>query len=142
MANIVPSDVQVDQAGNLLAKIFKQEDLAIGTGNTDSDTIHLHGQIEYVLLEVQNEGANALDVFDMKGQVHPDSSFVTLETGSDWGTPDNIWVEAVDAVTPVTLAGGATTLLALRVRGLYAIKFTISGAAATTVSLRGTMRPR
>lgn len=142
MANITPSDVQVDQGGNLLAKIFAQVGLAITTGNVTSDVVHLHGQMEYVLLEVNNAGANALDVFTLQGQVHPDSAFVDLESGADWNTADNVWVEAVDPSTPVTLAGAATVLLALRVRGLYAIRFVISGAGATTVNLRGTMRPR
>lgn len=111
-------------------------DVAVpAAGNTNILDIEV-SQLARVALEIRNTGANALDVFNVQGKVHPDGAYMTILTvAADYTTPAGIVVDASGDLT--VLAAGATGWLILDALAFISIRLQASAnvAGATTVGV-------
>lgn len=117
-----------------LALSFEGTNAAVAAATTDVvTTVTLAGQHALVCFEVANTGQD-LDAFDVQVQVAPDGTWISL--ASTWAatSPTLLWYSGNLAA----LATGAVGAAALRVYGVYAVRFRASSSAATTsVTVRG-----
>lgn len=140
-SSITPSQSSFDQNGTLLARYFAQTGLAVSATRVASNTIVLAGVMSGIVVEVVNAGANALDVFSAEVKPHPDGEWQQVENAADWATPDGDYLDGVTDAVPNTLAGGATTVLAMQAKGAYAMRFTAQAVAASTLNIRAVATP-
>ena len=101
-------------------------------GNTDI--------LEFITLGLKNIGVyfdvatNAIDTFVVSAKFHPDAAWVSLYTAIDATPTESPLVIAASGTLASTAAAG-TGWFALDVRGIYAIKISVSGTVADTTAV-------
>jgi len=94
--------------------------------------------LEVMTLGLKNIGVyfdvatNALDVFTVSARFHPDDSFHSLYTAIT-STPAGLIIAASGTLASTAAAGSGWFLL--DVRGIYAIKISVSGTVADTTAV-------
>ena len=96
--------------------------------------------LEFATLGLKNIGVdfdvvtNALDVFTVSAKFHPDGVFQTLYSAID-ATPTESPLVIAASGTLASQAAGTTGWFIMDVRGIYAIKISVSGTAADTTAV-------
>ncbi len=115
---------------------------AVATVTTAATTIlerTVGGVGGVICFEVQNEGAVALNGFDLQIKAHPAGAWSNYLTDTDFDDANNANLFFVTVTRPHTLAGPAKAVATVRVQGAYAVRFRAHVASGTTtVSIRGT----
>ena len=136
---IVPVAVQ-DAAGRLQAQQFEETALAVGTGASPSQDIRPNGRFGRTAIELTNTGGtNALATCKVQAKVHPNGAWFDWVTSAELNTGTAIAGRLVQVVTnPTNLAAAGVSNIVIDTTALWAIRLSMTGAAATTVTIRAT----
>ena len=92
----------------------------------------------YVAVEIKNTGANPVTAFAIEGQVSPEADWFTYVDGAELVDATKGFQYRDDAaIAPASIGSGETLNLVFEIVALAKIRFKVTSASGTTLTLKG-----